>query len=138
MADVATWARRAYEFATRPVFAILDVGVVAVVWWVLGSSYSHWVKGLVIVPVLVVGASSFLALNHWWRPQPKCESRGCPNRAGGQTCATMDEHGKHRDRRVCDAHWNVWRRPGVGRDGAEARDEMMRAWGWPGSAWWRD
>lgn len=131
------WLRRGYEFLSKPSLAILDLIVLGVLWGMLNSDHSHLVKGLVIVPVLIGGAVSFLFVNTWWRPKPKCEVCNCTNRAGGQTCATNLD-GKQVFRLVCDDHWEMWRKPGGKWASASERDTLMEKWCWPGEAWWRD
>lgn len=131
------WVRRAYELVSSPALAILDGAVIGVLWGTAQSDWSRWVKGVVIVSVLAVGASSFVFRNAWWRPRPKCEVKNCPNRSTGQTCATH-VGGAKVDRRVCDEHWQEWRKPGGQWASAPERDRLMREWGWPGEAWWRD
>jgi hypothetical protein len=134
-----TWLRRIYEGITAPAVSLLDVMVVGFTWGTALSDYSKPVKLVVIVVVLAIGGSSFLFRNQWWRPKPRCEVKNCPNRSGGQTCATDPGSGVAVYRRVCDEHWGMWRKPDGEHWGvAEERDELMRQWGWPGESWFRD
>lgn len=129
--------RRAYEWLSAPALAVLDVLVAAVVWAVLTSSHSPFVRLVVLVPVLAVGGSSFVVRNRWWRPKPACEVRNCTNRSEGQTVATNVEDVEVY-RAVCHDHWMLWRGPGVGSPEAAAmRDQLVVLWGWPGTAWAR-
>lgn len=128
--------RRAFTYLTRPRLALLDLVVVVVLWWVLTSTYDRWIKGVVVVPLLVVGGSG-LWYGRWWRPKPRCEVKNCTNPQGEQVAATSVE-GVKVFRRLCDPHWKLWVHPRGAEDAVEVRDRLTREWGWPGEAWWRD